>query len=218
MKNNRLLRSVLLILLAALLTLSAVACKSGKNPENPTGGNESQSDNPTEAPTEAPSETEFEVIPEDTVDEHTYDFYITLGTMPTLYATLNAYTRQNPNTYMWFLRGNTISYEYSADFIHYFPTQSQTNASSEVNWALIRDKVKEIKAADPQAKFHLFCDDLRVSFIPHVFVYAGVDFEDLRVTFLSDGTGTYNNFAYMTDHYKRITAYLRHAVRYLHAC
>ena len=36
--------------------------------------------------------------------EHNYDFYITLGTMPTLYATLNAYQNQNPNTYMRFYR------------------------------------------------------------------------------------------------------------------
>ena len=33
---------------------------------------------------------------------NTYDFYVTLGTMPTLYATLNAYDNKNPNTYMWF--------------------------------------------------------------------------------------------------------------------
>ena len=202
MRNSK-LRGILAALLAGLMLLSAVACTGGTTDDTTNGDTtaETPTETPTEAPTEAPTETEFEQIPEDVVDEHTYDFYITLGTMPTLYATLNAYTRQNPNTYMWFLRGNTISYEYSADFIHYFPTQSQTNASSEVNWALIRDKVKEIKAADPEAKFHLFCDDLRVSFIPHIFVYGGVDFEDLRVTFLSDGTGTYNNFAAMTDSY-----------------
>ena len=200
MSNRKTLTGLLAALLAVIMLVSAVACTGGKTPAETTVG-DTTAETPTEAPTEAPTETEFEQIPEDVVDEHTYDFYITLGTMPTLYATLNAYARQNPNTYMWFLRGNTISKEYSADFIHYFDTQSETNANSEINWALIRDKVKEIKAADPEAKFHLWCDDLRVSFIPHIFVYAGVDFEELRVTFLSDGTGTYNNFAAMTDSY-----------------
>ncbi len=182
-----LLTRVTLLLLVLCLGLSVVACTT-------SGGNEETSDGDTLA-----SGTEADTAPEEVIDEHTYDFYITLGTMPTLYATLSAYTRQNPNTYMWFLRGNTISHEYSADFIHYFDTQSTTNASSEINWGLIRDKVKEIKESDPEAKFHLFCDDLRVSFIPHIFVYAGVDFEDMRVTFLSDGTGTYNIYRSQTD-------------------
>ena len=191
MKKTRLLCGVLALLLALSMLLPLAACTEGSANPTDTTVDESTSESTTEADTSA----------DDVVDAHTYDFYITLGTMPTLYATLNAYERQNPNTYMWFLRGNTISYEYSADFIQYFGTQSRTNASSEVNWGLIRDKVKEILSADPEAKFHLYCDDLRVSFIPHIFVYAGVDFEDLRVTFLSDGTGTYNNYALMTDNY-----------------
>ena len=197
MNLRKLTRAALAFFLAAVTLLSAVACTP-----------KAVDDDTTEAPTDsvAPPESESDEstaasLPDDVIDEHTYDFYITLGTMPTLYATLNAYARQNPNTYMWFLRGNTISREYSADFIHYFETQSETNANSTVDWSVIRDKVKEIKATDPEARFHLYCDDLRVSFIPHIFVWAGVEFEDLRVTFLSDGTGTYNNYSYQTDGY-----------------
>lgn len=123
-----------------------------------------------------------------------YDFYLTLGTMPTLYATINAYNNKNPNTYMWFSRGNTISKEYSADFIHYFSTQSNTNAESEFDFFEIREKVREIIQKNPAAKFHLYCDDLRVRFIPDIFVAAGVEFEAIEVTLLSDGTGTYSMF------------------------
>ena len=85
----------------------------------------------------------------------TYDFYLTLGTMPTLYATLNAYTNKNPNTYMWFLRGNTISKQYSADYIHYFNSQSTTNANSAFDYMEIRNKVREIYTNDNKAKFNL---------------------------------------------------------------
>ena len=131
--------------------------------------------------------------------EHNYDFYITLGTMPTLYATLNAYQNQNPNTYMWFYRGNTISKEYSADFIHYFSTQSSTNANSEINYLEIRQKVKEILINNPTSKFTLYCDDLRTQFILEIFVAAGVEFEDLKVVLLSDGTGTYSNYVAITE-------------------
>ena len=135
----------------------------------------------------------------DTDVEYNYDFYITLGTMPTLYATLNAYQNQNPNTYMWFFRGNTISKQYSADFIHYFSTQSSTNANSEINYLEIRKKVKEILIKNPASKFTLYCDDLRTQFILDIFVAAGVEFEDLKVVLLSDGTGTYSNYAAITE-------------------
>ena len=129
----------------------------------------------------------------------TYDFYITMGTMPTLYATINAYDNANPNTYMWFYRGNTISKEYSADFIHYFDTQSETNANSEVDYMLIRQKVAELRENNPYGKFHLYCDDIRVRYVLDIFVAAGVDFEDLQVTLLSDGTQTYQLYSQMTE-------------------
>lgn len=135
-----------------------------------------------------------------------YDFYLTLGTMPTLYATLNAYENKNPNTYMWFFRGNTISYDYSADFIHYFSTQSKDNNNSEINYQIIRDKVREIKKNDKNAKFRLFCDDLRTRFIFDIFVAAGVDFEDLDVTLLSDGTGTYTNYGRYRESASEVTS------------
>ena len=65
------------------------------------------------------------------LENHQYDFYLTLGTLPTLYATLNAYSNQNPNTYMWFYRGNTISYEHTADFINYFETSAKDGTNLE---------------------------------------------------------------------------------------
>ena len=128
-----------------------------------------------------------------------YDFYMTYGTMPTLYATLSAYQNKNPNTYMWFYRGNTISYDYSADFIHYFNSQSKTNASSTIDYMEIRLKVYDILQKNPSAKFRLYCDDLRVRYILDVFVAAGVDFEDMQVTLLSDGTATYELYSSMTE-------------------
>ena len=129
----------------------------------------------------------------------TYDFYLTLGTMPTLYATLNAYQNKNPNTYMWFYRGNTISKQYSANYIHYFKSQSSTNANSETDYMEIRNKVSDIYSKNPSAKFNLYCDDLRVRFVLDIFVAAGIDFEDLNITLLSDGTGTYTNYANITE-------------------
>lgn len=194
-------KTILLTVLALSVLLSAVACTKGDG-DATSDSTGLESSNVTEETTgEDTTNEDTKVPPVDVIDEHTYDFYVTLGTMPTLYATLNAYNRQNPNTYMWFLRGNTISYDYSTDFIHYFETQSKTNATSETDYSLIRNKVKEILASDKDAKFNFYCDDLRVSLIAHIFVYAGVDFEDMHVTLLSDGTATYNNYSYQTDDY-----------------
>ncbi len=198
MKHCTLFKSLLLVLLALTMIIGCVACGNGNNPAE--SADESQSESIGESQDESVGEStpDSETQPDAAV-ENTYDFYLTLGTMPTLYATLNAYAHQNPNTYMWFLRGNTISKEYSADFIHYFDTQSDTNASSTADWAEVRNTIAEILADDPDAKFHLYCDDLRVSFIPYLFVWAGVDFEDMQVTLLSDGTGTYHNYSLLTD-------------------
>ena len=109
---------LLVIILLSVLTLSfmastiVVCCQNNKLS--------------TELETEKNKNNELstELEAEKNKQTDTYDFYLTLGTMPTLYATLNAYTNKNPNTYMWFLRGNTISKQYSADYIHYFNSQS----------------------------------------------------------------------------------------------
>ena len=204
MKTKRILRSCLLLALVAIFLFSVVACGSdGVIAELEAKIAEAESKLST-LEQELQSTKEDLKEAQDKIKEYEekashYDFYITLGTMPTLYATLNAYAEQNPNTYMWFYRGNTISYMYSAPFINYFPTQSVTNANSAIDYGQIRNKVKEILAKDPGATFHLYCDDLRVRFIADIFVYAGVDFEDLDITLLSDGTGTYSLFSGITN-------------------
>ena len=124
----------------------------------------------------------------------TYDFYAVVGTIPTLYATLNAYKNKNPNTYMWFYRGNTISKEHSADFIHYFETQSDTNAESIYDAHIMRNKVMEILDKNPNAKFNVYVDDIRLGFILDIFVSVGVNFEDMQIIILSDGTHTYASY------------------------
>ena len=90
MKLTKLTRVTLALLLATVMLVSAVACTPR------SGGDETDSGSSTETPSgndtsETTSEnTSADTLPEDVIDEHTYDFYITLGTMPTLYATLNA--------------------------------------------------------------------------------------------------------------------------------
>lgn len=133
-----------------------------------------------------------------TANGEVFDFYINMGTMPTLYGTLNAYKNKNPNTYMWFMRGNTISKEYSADFIHYFETQSSTNAESTYDAHIIRNKVKEIYTKNPNAKFNVYVDDMRMHVILDMFVSVGIDFDALNITIFSDGTYSYSSYHSLT--------------------
>ena len=104
MNLRKLTRAALAFLLAAVMLLSAVACTPGAGPDDTTAA-PTDTVTPDESTSDESTSEESTASPapdDDVIDEHTYDFYITLGTMPTLYATLNAYARQNPNTYMWF--------------------------------------------------------------------------------------------------------------------
>ncbi len=133
------------------------------------------------------------------VGQSRYDFYITSSTLPTLYATLSAYKQQNPNTYMWFRRGNTISYSQTASYIHYLSGQSQNNSDSNYDYQGMRKTVRDILTQNASAKFHLYCDDQRSRIIFDVFIAAGVNFDALEVTLLSDGTASYEEFSKMTE-------------------
>lgn len=209
MKKRSIFRTALLLVLALTFLLGAVACSAEDETDELREKIAALQQQATEHAAlietlraeakENESKIESLEAELEKRDPNRYDFYITLGTMPTLYATLNAYALKNPNTYMWFLRGNTISFEYTDATIRYFDTQSETNANSKIDYTVIREQVESILKKNPDAKFHLYCDDLRVRFIPDIFVAAGVDFEDLQVTLLSDGTASYANFSKLTD-------------------
>ncbi len=133
------------------------------------------------------------VIPE--YDDHDYVFFVLTGTMPVLYGSLIAYTANAENTYFWFERGNTFSVQYTKDNFpnfEFLPGQTLDNRVSKYEYLAMREKVREIIAADSEAKFHLYINDLTVSLILDIMVQSGVNFADLNVTLLSDGTGTYS--------------------------
>ena len=58
----------------------------------------------------------------------------------------------------------------------------------------MKRRVLEINKADPTAVFSLYVDDLRCRLGYDWFVAQGIDSARVKVSLLSDGTATYNNF------------------------
>ena len=58
----------------------------------------------------------------------------------------------------------------------------------------MKRRILEINSADPTAVFGLYVDDLRCRIGYDWFVAQGIDSARVKVSMLSDGTGTYNTF------------------------
>jgi hypothetical protein len=123
------------------------------------------------------------------VNDAVYDIYVTLGTLPTLYAGLNTFTTDN-KSYMWYARTGTLDPTYLPKNVElYYPTFG----IDEVIYKFI-DKVKELYESNPNAKFNLYTDDLRVQFMLQMFTANKVPESSYKVHLLSDGTATYVHF------------------------
>lgn len=133
----------------------------------------------------------------DGYDAPDYYFYITFGTMPTLYAGLDLLSRDKPS-YVFYERSQTFDPEK-------FPSRARVttaadrsaNATAAEMAAMAREmkrRILEINNADPTAVFGLYVDDLRCRLGYDWFVAQGIDSARVKVSMLSDGTGTYNNF------------------------
>ena len=123
-------------------------------------------------------------------DAPNHYFYITFGTMPALYTGLHLLSHDKPS-YAYFDRANTFD---PAEF----PKHVQVTTSAEQNLSEMRDAMKrrilEINAAEPTAVFGLWVDDIRSRLSYDWFVAQGIDSARVKVTMLSDGAATYNNF------------------------
>lgn len=114
----------------------------------------------------------------------------TMGTLPTLYAGLIAISTDNAS-YMWYSRRNTFSE------VRDFPSKisiSEHIGSTSPNINEIIDYIEEKLAINENTFFNLYCDDLRVQFVFNILEEAGLSEHQYKVTLLSDGTGSYNEF------------------------
>lgn len=125
-------------------------------------------------------------------DSPTHYFYITAGTMPTLYAGLFMLSHNAPS-YFFYERTNTFD---PAKFPSYV-TMSPFLGGVEIQKKMrdyMKAKILEVNRENPTAVFGLLVDDLRARLGYDWFVGQGIDSSRVKVTLVSDGTGTYNEF------------------------
>lgn len=128
-----------------------------------------------------------------------YYFYATFGTMPSLYAGLHVLSHDKPS-YFFYGRSRTFD---PAQFPSYVRVttgadRSANTTTKEELEQMARDmkrRILEINNADPGAVYGLYVDDLRCRIGYDWFVAQGIDSARVKVSMLSDGTATYNNFA-----------------------
>ena len=122
-----------------------------------------------------------------------YAFYVTFGTMPTLYAGLYLLDNEMPS-YVFFERTQTFDTSHYPDYAEICPYMGGDNKTQEKMKEWMMNTIRTIDQKNPDARFHLYVDDLRSPLSYDWFVAQGIDLSRLKVHLLSDGTGTYNEF------------------------
>lgn len=130
-------------------------------------------------------------------DDADHCFYITFGTLPTLYAGLHVLSHDKPS-YVFFQRSQTFRPEefpaHAEVTIAADPSANATDEDMERMRTAMKQQILKINVEDPTAVFGLYVDDLRCGIGYDWFVAQGIDSTRVKVSMLSDGTGTYNNF------------------------
>ena len=130
-------------------------------------------------------------------DSPDYYFYAAFGTMPALYSGLHLLSHDKPS-YFFYERPQTYDPELFPDYATVFTAANpNAEATTEEIYAMseqMKRRILEINAEDPTAVFGLYVTDLACRAGYDWFVEQGIDSARVKVTMLSDGTGTYNNF------------------------
>ena len=116
-------------------------------------------------------------------DAPDYYFYISVGTMPTLYSGLHLLSHDKPS-YVSYERASTFDAAEFPDRAFVYPVSDPTgHATNEELRAMseaMKRRILEINAEDPTAVFGLWVDDLRCRLGYDWFVAQGIDFIIVR--------------------------------------
>lgn len=123
-------------------------------------------------------------------DDVDYYFSATFGTMPTLYAGIYLLGYNKPS-YMFFEREGTFDPAKLPANITHVPYYL---AGQEKMRTYMKENILSINRENPTAVFGLLVDDLRSRVGYDWFVAQGIDSSRVKVTMITDGTATYNQF------------------------
>ena len=123
-----------------------------------------------------------------------YAFYVTFGTMPTLYAGL--YMLEQRNAFLRLLRTHPdLRHKPLSRLRRDMPLYGRRQQDPGENEGVDDEHHPDHRPKEPPTPgFHLYVDDLRSPLSYDWFVAQGIDLSRLKVHLLSDGTGTYNEF------------------------
>lgn len=124
-------------------------------------------------------------------EDTTHNFYITFGTLPTLYAGLQLVSHEVPS-YVFYERQNTFDPQNLPSYATVINL-----GGNDVQYTMrdyMKAKILEINESNPNAVFGLYVDDFRARIGYDWFIAQGIDKSRVKVTLLSDGTGSYNEF------------------------
>lgn len=124
-------------------------------------------------------------------EDTTHNFYVTFGTLPTLYAGLHLLTHEIPS-FVFYERNNTYDPQYLPSYAT--PINLGGNDVQNAMRDYMKAKILKINAENPNAVFGLYVDDFRVRIGYDWFISQGIDSSRVKVTLLTDGTGSYNEF------------------------
>lgn len=118
------------------------------------------------------------------------NFYLTMGTLPTMYAGLDLINTRN-ESYIWYERASTFN-------TNYLPTNAEVISKiGDYNKGVItsvKNKIKWLKENEKNVHFNFFTDDLRVQFFIQIAKGLNLKDDEYNVTLFSDGTATYHYF------------------------
>ena len=126
----------------------------------------------------------------DSVYRSVYDFSLTLGTLPTLYAGLQSFSSDN-EFYMWYSRKATFDIDKMSNYVNMMVPEK--GYGKEMIDAVTAE-ILNIYSTNPDAKFNLFVDDLRVHLYLQLFIANHIPESNVNVYLMSDGTGSYTIF------------------------
>jgi hypothetical protein len=123
----------------------------------------------------------------DIIPTTNYVIYLPWGTLPTLYSAIHMQLHNKPS-FLWFYRDGTLDTEFLPSNVTLMGTPGDRESLP-----LVRDKIAQIIATEPNASFTLFTDDMQSGRIALTMLVAnGVKSGNYQVRILSDGSGTYN--------------------------
>ena len=119
-----------------------------------------------------------------------YNVYLTFGTIPSLYAQMNAYIDSNPSVIFARSDGYFDKSKNPDNLIQYHKFVGYDNDFLNNDYQLVVDALHDIKSKNKNARFVVYIDDSRVQFLLKPFLLANC-YEDIdKIVMISEGNIT----------------------------